>query len=63
MGYLDPNLISFDLSVLKKPTTAAAPSKGQCQHAMLSTELPRCTKDATRKLGGHWFCEEHGKRS
>lgn len=38
--------------------------KGQCQFASLSTAtVPRCTKAATHRWGGCWFCAEHGKRS
>ena len=55
--------IQFTSRRLKvKQGLISAPSNGQCQYAMSSTELPRCTKDATRKLGDHWFCEEHGNR-
>lgn len=39
----------------------AKPTK-QCEFASLSDTQPRCEKPATRMYGGHWFCEEHGRR-
>jgi hypothetical protein len=37
--------------------------KGQCQFAQFSDDQTRCEKDATRKFGDFWFCEEHGSRN
>jgi len=37
-------------------------NKGQCEFASASDTMYRCQEHATRRIGGVWLCEEHGRR-